>query len=117
MYASTLCIGFLCFRPLLPDYLLDFGHVVLGSVYKRTVNVTNTGWFHASFSVDRKSLAVLKQSGFVVEIPKVVQLPGAPDHETISFEVTFDPCGANLGVGVAEVCMPINVSFSFYLIL
>lgn len=97
------------FRPRLPDYLLDFGHVVLGAVCKRTVNVTNTGWFQASFSVDRKSLVTLKQLGFTVEMPKVVQLPGAPDHETISFEVTFDPRGANLEIGEAEAVMPINV--------
>jgi len=99
-------------RPILPDYLLDFGHVVLGDVCSRTVTVTNTGWFPVSFSIDRASR---HQSGFSVELPRVVQLPGSPDHEALDFNVTFDPRGANLGTGIVEVFVPINVSSPFYL--
>ena len=98
-------------RPHLPDYVLDFGHVVLGTVCTRSVNVTNSGWFPASFSIDRRCLS---QTGFGVELPKVVQLPGAPDHETIDFTVTFDPRGANLGLGEVEVVVPVNVSVGRY---
>lgn len=94
-------------RAILPDYLLDFGHVVLGNVCKRTVNVTNSGWFPVSFSVDRASRHL---SGFTVDLPRVVQLPGIPDNEAVDFVVTFDPRGANLDTGVVEVFVPINVS-------
>lgn len=48
-------------------------------------------------------------SGFNVELNRVKQLPGHPDHETVDFKVTFDPRGANLGVGQVEAFMPINV--------
>jgi hydrocephalus-inducing protein len=96
-------------RPVLPDYLLDFGHVVLGKVCTRTVHVTNSGWFPVSFSIDRASRY---QSGFTVDLPRVVQLPGAPDHEAVDFVVTFDPRGANLSTGSVEVFVPINVSTS-----
>ncbi len=96
-------------RARLPDYLLDFGYVILGTVCNRVVRVTNTGWFPVSFAVDRD---YLYQYGFHVELDKVKQLPGAPDHETIEFMVSFDPRGANLGLGVVETMIPINVSSS-----
>ena len=94
-------------RPGLPDYLLDFGHVVLGTVRTHIVRATNTGWFSASFAVERD---VLYQSGYNVELDRVRALPGAPDHETVDFVVTFDPRGANLGLGEVETSVPINVS-------
>jgi hydrocephalus-inducing protein len=95
------------FRPRLPDYVLDFGHVVLGSVRTHVVHATNTGWFPSSFSIPRD---FRYQSGFGVELDKVLALPGAPHHETHDFLVTFDPRGANLGLGPVEVMVPINVS-------
>ena len=93
-------------RPILPDYLLDFGHVVLGNVCTKTVHITNIGWFPVSFGIDRASR---HQSGFTVELPRVVQLPGAPQHEGVDCIVTFDPRGANLNTGLVEVFVPINV--------
>ena len=96
------------FRARLPTYLLDFGHVVLGTVRTHVVRATNTGWFPASFSVDRENLY---QHGFNVELDRIRQLPGAPDHETVDFVVSFDPRGGNLGLGEVDVFIPINVSF------
>ena len=102
------------FRPRLPDYLLDFGYVVLGTVRTHIVRATNTGWFPASFSVDH---SYLHDSGFNVELDRVRQLPGAPDHETVDFVVSFDPRGANLNLGAIETVVPINVSFEFPAVL
>ena len=99
-----------CFRPRLPDYVLDFGHVVLGTVRTHIVRATNTGWFPTSFSVDRDHSY---NEGFNVELDRVRQLPGAPDHETVDFVVSFDPRGANLGLGEVESIVPINVSSGF----
>ena len=96
-------------RPRLPDYVLDFGHVVLGTVQTRVVRATNTGWFASSFSVDHEAAY---QYGFHVELNRVKQLPGAPDYETVNFVVSFDPRGANLGLGEVEAAAPINVCIS-----
>ncbi len=70
------------------------------------VRATNTGWFPASFAVERDFLYKL---GFNVELDRVKQLPGAPDHETVDFVVSFDPRGANIGLGEVDALIPINV--------
>lgn len=100
-------INFLFFRPTLPDYMLDFGHVILGTVRTHIVRVTNPGIGPVSFSVDHN---VIADHGFNVELDKVKQLPGAPDHEPIDFVVSFDPRGANLSLGEVDCLVPINVS-------
>jgi len=90
-------------RASLPDYVLDFGHVVLGNVCTQTVNITNQGCLPVSFNVDR---SVRQQAGFCVDLPRVVQLP---QHEAVDCIVTFDPRAADLSVGPVEVVVPINV--------
>ena len=92
--------------------MLDFGHVVLGTVRTHIVRATNTGWFPCSFVVDH---SFLHQFGFGVELDRVKQLPGAPDHETVDFVITFDPRGANLNLGEVETVVPINVSRTLFL--
>jgi hypothetical protein len=44
------------FRARLPEYLLDFGYVVLGTVRTHVVRATNTGWFPVSFKMERGSV-------------------------------------------------------------
>ncbi|XP_077975805.1 hydrocephalus-inducing protein homolog isoform X2 [Styela clava] len=90
----------------LTDYLLDFGYVILGNVRSHIVRASNTSHFPVSFSTDRSSLW---HSGFNVELDRVKQLPGYPQHETIDFKVTFDPRGANLGLGPVEAVVPVNI--------
>ncbi|XP_010776308.1 hydrocephalus-inducing protein-like [Notothenia coriiceps] len=41
----------------LPEYVLDFGYVILGQVLSHTVNVTNTGAVAVSFQLNEKPLA------------------------------------------------------------
>lgn len=107
--------GFLfIFRPKLPEYLLDFGYVVLGTVRTHIVRATNTGWFPVSFQVEREDV---HHYGFHVELDKVRNLPGAPDHETVDFIISFDPRGANLELGPVEALVPINVSSYIYKII
>ena len=93
----------------MPEYLLDFGHVVLGTVRTHVVRATNTGWYPASFAVDKEHLS---RHGFTVELDRVRNLPGAPDHETVDFVVSFDPRGANLSLGEVETVIPINVNMA-----
>lgn len=47
----------LLFRFLLPEYVLDFGHVILGQVLSHTVTVTNNGTMAVSFQANPKVLA------------------------------------------------------------
>lgn len=98
---------YLSFRPRLPEYQLDFGHRVLGTVCTHIVRATNTGVFPVSFQVERDDV---HRYGFHVELDRVRNLPGAPDHETVDFVVSFDPRGANLPLGPIETVVPINVS-------
>lgn len=95
------------YRPRLPEYVLDFGYVVLGTVKDHIVKASNTGWSPVSFQVEHDDI---HHYGFHVELDKVKNLPGAPDHETVVFNVNFDPRGANLSLGSVETVVNINVS-------
>lgn len=94
------------FRPNLPDYELNFGYVILGTVRTHIVRATNPGILPISFSVEHTNLS---ENGFNVELDRVRQLPGAPDYEPIDFVVSFDPRGANLQIGDVETVVPIHV--------
>ena len=48
-------------------------------------------------------------AGFSVELDRVKQLPGYPQHEAVDFKVAFDPRGGNLPLGPVEAVVPINV--------
>ena len=90
----------------LPEYLLDFGPVILGQVQTYLVRATNTGFMPVSFSVDHENIF---NSGFFCELDRVKGLPGFPKNESIEFKFTFDPVVANCGLGVHEICIPINI--------
>ncbi|XP_074783220.1 hydrocephalus-inducing protein homolog isoform X2 [Athene noctua] len=88
----------------LPEYMLDFGCVILGNTHTHIVTVTNTGQFPVSFRADRR---VLRGTGFSVELDRVKHLPCC---KTKMFEVRFDPQSANLPLGEVEVLLPIKVA-------
>ncbi|XP_075621905.1 hydrocephalus-inducing protein homolog [Balearica regulorum gibbericeps] len=87
----------------LPEYVLDFGYVILGNIHTHIVKVTNTGHFPVSFHADGR---VLCDTGFSVELDRVKHLPYC---ETETFEVRFDPQSANLPLGEVDVLLPIKV--------
>lgn len=93
-------------KPRLPEYLLDFGYVVLGTHRTHVVRATNTGWCPVSFKMERGNI---HNMGFIVELDRVRNLPGAPDNETVDFVVTFDPRAANLQLGPVEAVVPIHI--------
>jgi len=97
------CVCVCVRRASLPDYVLDFGHVVLGQVCTQSVAIANTGWYPVSFSVDQ---SVRSHFGFSVDLLRVIQLP---EREAVDCVVTFDPSAANLGTGPVEVVLPISV--------
>ncbi|XP_072403680.1 hydrocephalus-inducing protein homolog [Chiloscyllium punctatum] len=87
----------------LPEFVLDFGFVILGTVKIHVVKITNTGCLPVSFYTDRHAL---KKTGFSTELNKVKNLPYC---ETETFEVRFDPLRANLSIGPTKVLMSIQV--------
>ncbi|XP_064239335.1 hydrocephalus-inducing protein homolog [Aotus nancymaae] len=87
----------------LPEYILNFGYVILGEVRTHIIKITNTSQFPVSFHADKR---VLHETGFSTELDRVKNLPYC---ETETFEVRFDPQGANLPVGSKEVILPIKV--------
>ncbi|XP_073515931.1 hydrocephalus-inducing protein homolog isoform X2 [Phyllobates terribilis] len=88
----------------LPEYLLDFGYVIIGEVRSHIIKVTNTGHFPVSFRADRRGLS---GTGFTVELDRVRNLPCC---QTEIFWVKFDPQGANLHLGAVDVVLDIQVS-------
>ncbi|NXT87516.1 HYDIN protein, partial [Anhinga rufa] len=88
----------------LPEYVLDFGYVILGNIHMHIVKITNTGQFPVSFHADGR---VLHDTGFSVELDRVKHLPYC---ETETFEVRFDPQSANLPLGEVDVLLPIKVA-------
>ncbi|NXI34967.1 HYDIN protein, partial [Galbula dea] len=91
-------------RAELPEYLLDFGYVILGDIQTHIVKVTNTGHFPVSFQAKGQ---VLHKTGFTVELDRVKQLPCC---ETQTFQVRCDPQGAKLPLGEVDVLLPIKVA-------
>ncbi|XP_003791425.1 hydrocephalus-inducing protein homolog isoform X2 [Otolemur garnettii] len=87
----------------LPEYILDFGYIVLGEVRTHIIKITNTSHFPVSFHAVKH---FLQDTGFSTELDRVKNLPYG---ETETFEVRFDPLGANLPVGNKEVMLPIKV--------
>ncbi|XP_040838338.1 hydrocephalus-inducing protein homolog isoform X1 [Ochotona curzoniae] len=87
----------------LPEYILDFGYIVLGDVRTHTIKIINTSYFPVSFHAEKR---VLHDTGFSTELDRVKNLPYG---ETETFEVRFDPQGANLPIGNKEVILPIKV--------
>lgn len=92
------------YKPILPDYLLDFGHVILGTVKTKTIRIANVGDILASFDIERQNF---QRTGFTVDLERVSNLPNT--RESLEFMVTFDPRGANLGLGSIEHVININV--------
>ncbi|NXI70129.1 HYDIN protein, partial [Anseranas semipalmata] len=91
-------------RAQLPEYVLDFGYVILGNIHAHIVKITNTGQFPVSFHADGR---VLRDTGFTVELDRVKNLPYC---ETETFEVRFDPQSASLPLGGVDVLLPIKVA-------
>ncbi|NXL83544.1 HYDIN protein, partial [Alectura lathami] len=91
-------------RVQLPEYILDFGYVILGSIHTHIVKITNTGRLPVSFHADGR---LLRDTGFTVELDRVTNLPYC---ETESFEVRFDPQSANVPLGAVDVLLPIKVA-------
>ncbi|XP_062442830.1 hydrocephalus-inducing protein homolog [Rhea pennata] len=88
----------------LPEYILDFGYIILGNAQTHIVKITNTGQFPVSFHADVRAL---RDTGFSIELHRVKHLPFC---ETEMFTVRFDSQSANLPLGQVKALLPIKVT-------
>ncbi|NWI09406.1 HYDIN protein, partial [Crypturellus soui] len=88
----------------LPEYILDLGYVIFGSVHTHSMRITNTGHFPVSFHADGRAL---RDTGFSTELHRVNSLPFC---ESEKFIVRFDPQSASLPLGHVEALLPIKVT-------
>ncbi|XP_025032916.1 hydrocephalus-inducing protein-like, partial [Python bivittatus] len=87
----------------LPEYILDFGYIIMGTIRTHIIKITNTSHFPVSFHADRRDL---RDTGFNTELDRVKNLPFC---ETETFEIWFDPQSASCPLGETEVLLPIKV--------
>ena len=79
--------------------------MVHGLMVSQDVTLTNIGHFPLSFNTAHSSLT---NTGFSVDLSsRVKALPGAPQYETITFNVRFDSRLAKLGH--TETTLPFQV--------
>ena len=71
------------------------------------MTLTNIGSFPLSFTPAHSSLT---GTGFSINLAsKVKSLPGAPQYESIDFDVHFDPASVNCQLGHVEAVLPFQV--------
>ncbi|KAL3312112.1 hypothetical protein Ciccas_009305 [Cichlidogyrus casuarinus] len=104
----------------LADYVCDFGFVVLGDVVSRTINSSNISPFPVTMHLDRVSAQNAALLGLSTNLTRLKALPAKsldsdsprPENTSdFSFDIVFDPRGANLKEG------PLDSFLSFKAIL
>ncbi|XP_028304635.1 hydrocephalus-inducing protein homolog isoform X2 [Gouania willdenowi] len=92
-------------RLVLPEYVLDFGYVILGKVVSHSVKVINSGLIPVSFQLDCRQLA---GTGFKAELERVKDLPCGETH---TLTVMLDTRGADVQMGNVSATMAIQIMF------
>lgn len=92
-------------RPSLPEFDLDFSHVVYSQVVSRTVTLTNTGYSPVSFTTAHSAL---EHTGFSLDLGE--RIHSLPEFESLEFTVRFDPAAIRCPEGHVEARLPFNVS-------
>jgi hydrocephalus-inducing protein len=93
----------------LSEYLCDFGNVIKNAQSTRTFKITNVGFTQISFEFSKNVKSLLSNSGFIVEPDRVNRLPGAPDFETVEFNVVFNSSRPGVKVGPLELLLPLQI--------
>ncbi|KAI8854495.1 hypothetical protein BC829DRAFT_439199 [Chytridium lagenaria] len=88
----------------LSTYLCNFGNVIRNTSRKKTFKLINKGHYPISFTLDK---SVLTGTGFSIEPDRVKLLPGAPHHESVEFQVTFQ--ARSQSIGTVQMEIPINI--------
>ncbi|CAF0941486.1 unnamed protein product [Adineta steineri] len=90
--------------PVLPDYIVDFEYIILGTVRQQNVQIKNPTNNNITFQFER---IAYKNTGFSFDCDRIKNLPPG---ESITITITFDPRGANLGLGPVECRVPVEVT-------
>ena len=93
------------YRPLLPEFHLDFGYAVYGLVVSRTVTLSNAGHCPVSFTTAHR---VLEGSGYSIDLGEKIR--ALPPGESLEFTVRFDPAAIKCTRGIVTTVLPFNVS-------
>ena len=94
---------------ILSEYVLDFGHVIKGQQLQKTFSVTNVGYTAISFEIPKSVKSAYTQAGFVMEPDRVNRLPGAPDYESVEFNVLFNSSRPGVNLGPIDLLIPVAV--------
>lgn len=89
--------------PSLPDYVVDFNYIILGTVRQHAVHLRNPTNTNLTFHINRLAY---RNTGFSFDCDHVKNLPPG---ENMVITVTFDPRGANLELGPVECRVPVEV--------
>ena len=92
-------------RPVLPEFLLDFGYVVYGLVVSRTITLSNVGHCPVSFSTAHRAL---EGTGYSIDLGEKIR--ALPSSECLDFTVRFDPAAIKCTKGKVSTVLPFNVS-------
>ena len=93
--------------PEVSNYVLDFGPVIAGDIITKSVNITNTGIFNTNFTVNHEKLY---QTGFLVELERVKQLPPG---EGIEFKISFDSAMSQFQLSTGEMSKSVETFVEF----
>ena len=94
-------------RPVLPEFLLDFGYIVYGLVVSRTITLSNVGHCPVSFSTAHRAL---EGTGYSIDLGEKIR--ALPSNECLDFTVRFDPAAIKCTKGKVSTLLPFNVSIS-----
>ena len=83
-------------------YICDFGNVVINSIRKKTIKITNVGSLPIDFSLDGK---FFKNQGYTITPERVTKLP---PNEDITLQVQYQT-KKNMKFGKSITTVPLEV--------
>ena len=96
-------------RFVLAQYVCDFGNVVKNNQLSRSFKIMNVGHTQISFEFSKALKSAVSGAGFIIEPDRVNRLPGAPDFETVEFNVVFNSSRPGVKVGPLELLVPLQI--------
>ncbi len=96
-------------RFVLAQYVCDFGNVIKSNQLSKSFKITNVGHTQISFEFSKALKSAVSGAGFIIEPDRVNRLPGAPDFESVEFNVTFNSSRPGVKVGPLELLVPLQI--------
>ncbi len=96
-------------RFVLAQYVCDFGNVIKNNQLSKSFKIMNVGHTQISFEFSKALKSAVSGAGFIIEPDRVNRLPGAPDFETVEFNVVFNSGRPGVKVGPLELLVPLQI--------